>query len=324
MDRRQSEGLTLAGHPEHAVGIDLGGGSIKGALIAADGRIEAKDRYPTDVEIGEHGVADRIAAIVRSLRDGHGLSNDDIAGVGIGVPGVTTSEGDVIIAPNLHWRHVPFKRILEERIRLPVEIDNDASVAAIGEARLGAGRGCESLFLITLGTGIGGGLVLGGGIHHGASFAAGEIGHMCMDPDGPVCGCGKKGCLEAFTAGPAMVRYVRRRLPGAVSTTLTDTESLSPETICTAAKNGDGLACKAVARVARYLGIAIANIINVISPDVIAIGGGISAAGRVLLDPIDAAAREYTLEGMFDHTRILPAELGNDAGVLGASCLVLE
>ena len=313
----------MAVHPQHAIGIDLGGGSIKGALVAADGSMEANARCPTEVDSGEHGVADRIAGLCESLRVRGGLEDEDIAGIGIGVPGVTTSKGDVIIAPNLHWRHVPFKRILEDRIRLRVEIDNDASVAALGEAHLGAGGGCESLFLITLGTGIGGGLVLDGDVHHGASFAAGEIGHMCMDPDGPLCGCGKKGCLEAFTAGPAMVRYVRRRLPEAVSTSLSDTKSLSPETICLAAKNGDSLAREAVARVARYLGIAIANIINVISPDVIAIGGGISAAGGVLLDPVAAAAREFTLEGMFDHTRITPAELGNDAGVLGASRLVL-
>ena len=312
----------MPGHPQYAVGIDLGGGSIKGALVSADGRIEAKARCPTDVESGEHGVADRIAELFESLRDRNRLLKGDIAGIGIGVPGVTTEEGDVIIAPNLHWRHVPFKRILEDRIRLRVEIDNDASVAAMGEAHLGAGQGRESLFLITLGTGIGGGLVLNGGIHHGASFAAGEIGHMCMDPDGPVCGCGKKGCLEALTAGPAMVRYVRGRLSEAPSSSLTRT--LSPESICRAAENGDGLACETVAHVARYLGIAIANIINVVSPDVIAIGGGISAAGHILLDPIVAAAREYTLEGMFDHTRILPAELGNDAGVLGASRLVLK
>lgn len=313
----------MAVHPQHAIGIDLGGGSIKGALVAADGSMEANARCPTEVDSGEHGVADRIAGLCESLRVRGGLEDEDIAGIGIGVPGVTTSKGDVIIAPNLHWRHVPFKRILEDRIRLRVEIDNDASVAALGEAHLGAGGGCESLFLITLGTGIGGGLVLNGDVHHGASFSAGEIGHMCMDPDGPLCGCGKMGCLEAFTAGPAMVRYVRRRLPEAVSTSLSDTESLSPETICLAAKNGDSLAREAVARIARYLGIAIANIINVISPDVIAIGGGISAAGGVLLDPVAAAAREFTLEGMFDHTRITPAELGNDAGVLGASRLVL-
>ncbi len=314
----------MAGQAQYAIGIDLGGGSIKGALVSAGGRIEARKRCPTDVESGEHGVADRIAELVESLRVRNGLLSGDIEGIGIGVPGVTTPQGTVIIAPNLRWHHVPFKQILEARIRLNVEIDNDASVAAMGEAQLGAGRGCESLFLITLGTGIGGGLVLGGGIHHGASFAAGEIGHMCMDPDGPLCGCGKKGCLEALTAGPAMVRYVRHRLPDAVSTSFSDAESLSPETICLAAKNGDSLAIEAVARVARYLGIAIANLINVISPDIIAIGGGIAGAGGVLLDPVAAAAREYTLEGMYDHTRILPAELGNDAGVLGASRLVLK
>jgi glucokinase len=314
----------MAGQPQYAIGIDLGGGSIKGALVSADGRIEARNRCPTDVESGEHGVADRIAELFESLRDRNGLLTSDIAGIGIGVPGVTTAQGVVIIAPNLRWHHVPFKQILQARIKLNVEIDNDASVAAMGEAHLGAGRGCESLFLITLGTGIGGGLVLDGGIHHGASFAAGEIGHMCMDPDGPVCGCGKKGCLEALTAGPAMVRYVRRRLSEAPSSSLTHTDTLSPESICRAARKGDGLACETVAYVARYLGIAIANIINVVSPDVIAIGGGIAAAGRVLLDPIVAAAREYTLEGMFDYTRVLPAELGNDAGVMGASRLVLK
>lgn len=314
----------MAVHPQHAVGIDLGGGSIKGALVAADGRMEASARCPTDVESGEHGVADRVADLFETLSVSGGLAIGDVAGIGIGVPGVTTPQGDVIIAPNLHWHNVPFKRLLEARIGRRVEIDNDASVAAMGEAHLGAGRGRDSLFLITLGTGIGGGLVLDGEIHHGASFAAGEIGHMCMDPGGPLCGCGKNGCLEVFASGPAMVRFVQRRLREAVSTSLSDTASLSPETICLAAKNGDSLAREAVARVARYLGIAIANIINVISPDVIAIGGGIAAAGGVLLDPIAAAAREYTLEGMFDHTRIVPAELGNDAGVLGASRLVLK
>jgi glucokinase len=130
----------MAGHPQYAIGIDLGGGSIKGALVSADGLIEAKARYPTDVGSGENGVADRIAELFASLLDRNGLLKGDIAGVGIGVPGVTTAAGDVIIAPNLHWRHVPFKRMLEDRIRLRVEIDNDASVAAMGEAHLGAGQ----------------------------------------------------------------------------------------------------------------------------------------------------------------------------------------
>ena len=145
----------MAGQPQYAIGIDLGGGSIKGALVSADGRIEARNRCPTDVESGEHGVADRIAELFESLRDRNGLLTSDIAGIGIGVPGVTTAQGVVIIAPNLRWHHVPFKQILQARIKLNVEIDNDASVAAMGEAHLGAGRGCESLFLITLGTGIG-------------------------------------------------------------------------------------------------------------------------------------------------------------------------
>ncbi len=310
-------------HKQYTIGIDLGGTRIKAALINPAGEIQTKESCPTDVENGENGVADRIAELVNNLCKTNNLSPEDLAGVGIGVPGVTTAQGVVVIAPNLHWHHVPFKEILEKRLGLRVEIDNDASVAALGEAHLGVGAGCESLFLITLGTGIGGGIILNGTIHHGASFSAGEIGHMCLEPHGPVCGCGKKGCLEALTAGPAMVRFVQQALQDGQPSILSTTEDLTPEAICNAAEKGDGPAQGAVAQSTFYLGIAVANIINVISPNVIAIGGGISAAGDLLLKPIIKSAHEYTLEGMFESTRIVLATLGNDAGVMGASRLVV-
>ena len=299
-----------------AIGIDLGGTFIKAARITASGTIEAQTRRPTHPELGPEGIADSIAEMARELNDGSGL-----AGLGIGVPGVTTAEGIVVIAPNLNWHHVPFQQILQDRIDLPVAIDNDANVAALAEARAGVGKGCDTLCFLTLGTGIGGGVVLNGQIHHGASHSAGEIGHMCVLPNGPQCGCGNFGCLEALTSGPAMVRLVQKGLEGGKTSPLSNT--LTPEAICNAAAEGDPLCIETVTQVGQFLGIAIANLINVLSPSVIAIGGGISAAGNTLMHPILESTREHTLEGLFEHTQIVLATLGNDAGSLGAAFLVL-
>jgi glucokinase len=313
----------MTDEPRLAIGIDLGGTAIKAAIVRSTGEIVAKDTCSTEAKTGEHEVAGRISDLVGRILASNQVARESIAGIGIGVPGVTTNEGVVILAPNLYWHHVPFKRILEERVHLRVEIDNDANVAALAETRAGVGAGCDSLFFMTLGTGIGGGIVLDGRIHHGASFAAGEIGHMCVLPEGPVCGCGKKGCLEALSAGPAMTRYVRVALSEGRSCALQDPDTITPEAICRSAAAGDAVCQESVGRAAHYLGIAAANIINVISPNVIAIGGGISAAGDIVLNPIIESARQQALEGMFEHTRIVLATLGNDAGSLGAAFLVL-
>ena len=313
----------MSSKTRYAIGIDLGGTDIKVGLVTSSGEIKAAARRPTDPASGADAIADRMADMVRELAAARRLGLESLAGVGIGVPGVTTAEGVIVLAPNLDWHHVPFKEILGSRLDLRVEIDNDANVAALAEARVGVGAGCSSLLFMTLGTGIGGGLILDGSVHHGISHAAGEIGHMCVVPDGPVCGCGRRGCLEAITAGPAMVRFVSDGLSEGCRSALADRDPLTPEAICKAASQGDALAQEAVARSARYLGIAVANIINVISPEVIAIGGGISAAGDLLLEPIIESARIQALQGMFEHTRIVLATLGNDAGTLGAAFLVL-
>jgi len=313
----------MTGDLRRAVGIDLGGTYIKAALVDGSGNIEHQERCPTGVEGGVDGVATRVAGLVHALASARGIDLTDVAGVGIGVPGVTTSEGTVVLAPNLNWRQVPFKRVLAERLGTRVELDNDANVAALGEARIGAGGGCDSLVLLTLGTGIGGGIILGGRALHGSSFAAGEVGHICVLPDGPRCACGLRGCLEALASGPAMVRLVQDRLSAGTPSVLVDGDGLTPEAICSAAASGDGLGQAAVDHVAEYLGIAIANIIALLSPEVIALGGGISAAGDVLLKPILSAAESRSLEGMFEHTRILAATLGNNAGSIGAALLVL-
>ena len=313
----------MAQDVKYAIGVDLGGTNIKAALVSPSGQIEAMDSRPTQTETGADGVSDRIADMVRHLSSVRSLALEDLAGVGVGVPGVTTADGTVILAPNLDWHHVPFKRMLEERLKIRVEVDNDANVAALAEARVGVGAGCDTLVFFTLGTGIGGGIVINGRIHHGASHAAGEVGHLCILPDGPICGCGKPGCLEAITAGPAMVKFVQNGLSEGRDSSAKDAEDLTPEAICKAAAQGDALCLEAVNQSARYLGLAIANLIHLLSPDVIAIGGGISAAGDVIFNPIVESARAQALEGMYEHTRIVLAELGNDAGSLGAAFLVL-
>jgi glucokinase len=313
----------MTDEPKMAIGVDLGGTAIKAALVRENGEIVAQDTGPTEAQSGEHEVAGRISDLVDRILSANQLTKEAISGIGIGVPGVTTAEGVVIIAPNLYWHHVPFRQILQDRVNVRVEIDNDANVAALAETRAGVGAGCDTLFFMTLGTGIGGGLIVNGKIHHGASHSAGEIGHMCVLPEGPTCACGKPGCLETLAAGPAMARYVRVALSEGRSCALQDPLEITPEAICRSAEAGDEVCRESVKRSAHYLGIAAANIINVISPDVIAIGGGISAAGETILDPIVESARNYSLEGMFEHTRIVLATLGNNAGSLGAAFLVL-
>lgn len=299
-----------------AIGVDLGGTNIKAARVAANGKIEKQTRRATRTDTGAEGIADTIAELVQELGDGV-----DLVGVGIGIPGVTTEAGVVVIAPNLNWHDVPFKALVASRIDHLVVVDNDANVAALAEARVGAGAGCDALVMITLGTGIGGGVVIQGQIHHGASHSAGEVGHMCVLPDGPLCGCGKRGCLEVFSAGPAMVRFVKKGLDAGQKSVVGD--DLTPEQICFSAASGDALCVAAVAQAGKFLGIAAANLTNVLSPNVIAIGGGISAAGDVMMKPILASAREHTLKGLFEHTQIKLATLGNDAGSIGAAFLVL-
>ena len=307
-----------------AVGIDLGGTDIKGAIVSPEGVILHQDRVPTEASDGADAVADRIASLAARLCDDHGVASADATGLGIGVPGVTRADGTVVLAPNLGWHHVPFKSKLQDRLsNTKVEIDNDANVAALAEAKAGIGRGCQSLVLLTLGTGIGGGIIIDGAIHHGASYSAGEVGHMTVVPDGPLCGCGKHGCLEALSATNGMISHTQKSLDTGESSVLSDVASLTPKAICNAAADGDAVALRTVNHVATYIGIAVANLLNILSPDVVAIGGGISAAGNLLLDPIVASAKINTLEGLFESTTIDLAKLGNDAGAIGAAYLVL-
>ena len=302
-----------------AIGIDLGGTYIKGGVVTEEGESLDRQSLETDAAQGLDTVVDHIAELVESLRSANQVSDGALLGVGVGVPGVTTEEGVVILAPNLGWHGVPFREILHKKLGVHVAVDNDANVAALAEARVGIGAGCRQLVFLTLGTGIGGGVILDGRIYHGSSYSAGEVGHTCIVPDGPVCACGKPGCLEVLASGPAMVRNLRSRMGDSWD----PDNPATPESICNGAAEGDKRCAEVVAETATYIGIAVANIISVYSPEVVAIGGGISAAGDTLLTPIIESVQTNTLEGLFEHTRVQLAALGNDAGYLGAAHLIL-
>ncbi len=312
-------------HDEFLIGIDLGGTNIKGALLDINGGIIEKKEIPTLANTGPEAVAGRIAGMITELEITARERSKGVTGVGIGVPGQPErSTGDVIFAPNLYWRNVPLVKYLRRKTALPVFLENDANVAALGEQWRGAGQGSANMVMVTIGTGIGGGIVLDGCLYTGANGAAGELGHTVIEPGGPQCSCGRRGCLETLTSATAMVRMAREAMDRGVITELFREENLEARDIIMAARAGDRLALEIVEKAAYYLGIGLGNIINILNPDTIVIGGGVSRAGELLFEPLCRAARENCLESAGSIVRIVPAQLGNDAGFVGAAQLVLQ
>ncbi len=314
------------------VGVDLGGTKVATAAANLEAAIISRVTRPTEPERGVDAV---VATIIDSVREAvaqAGARMDDVAGVGVGSPGPLNPEtGVVVFAPNLKWHDVPLGALMSEVLGVPVYLENDANLAGLGEARLGAGRGSKNMIYITVSTGIGGGLILGGEIYSGSSFVAGEIGHMAIvDVDeGPLCGCGNRGCLEALAAGPAIARMARELIRHGEETMMVDLvsgniELVTSEIVGRAALAGDAAAIAVVGKAADYLGVGIANLINILNPDTVVIGGGVSRLGEVLLEPVREVVAGRALKPAFEAVRIVQAELGPDAGVVGAVCLVLS
>lgn len=307
-----------------AVGLDVGGTKISGLRVAHDGRILARDAVETPAEDPEA----TIAAMVFAAR---GLVTPDVIAVGVGAAGmVDASTGVLRFAPNLAWRELPIAARVSEALGLPCRVDNDANVAAWGEYRFGAGRGVQHMLLLTVGTGIGGGIVAGGRLFRGAHGFAAEIGHTIVEPGGPVCGCGNRGCWEQVAAGRAIDRRGReaaREHPRSLLATLAggEPEKVTGAVVTEAARRGDDVAGAILAEVGRRLGEGIAGLVNVLDPEVVVVGGGAIDAGDLLLEPARAAFGA-AVEGP-EHrpaVPILAAELGNDAGAVGAAALALE
>jgi len=307
-----------------ACGIDVGGTKIAGGVVDTDGTILEELRVESPATDSE-AIEEAIAGLVAELRTRH-----DISAVGIGAAGyIDKSRAVVLFAPNLAWRDLNLKNELEERIDLPVTVENDANAAAWGEFAFGAGADVDDLLLVTVGTGVGGGLVLDGEVYRGAFGVGAEIGHLRVVPDGHLCGCGNRGCLEQYASGTALVREARHdaRAGSLLARDLLDRAGGDPGAITgpmitEAARDGDRFAIEQLAGLGRWLGEGIASLTAVLDPAVVVIGGGVGAAGDLLLDPTRAAfASQLTGRGHRPMLDIRPAKLGNKAGMIGAADL---
>ncbi|QZY28005.1 ROK family glucokinase [Nocardioides coralli] len=304
-------------------GIDVGGTKIAGGVVDEEGRVLERLRVESPAS-DVAAIEDAISDLVSQLRSRH-----DVEAVGVGAAGyVDRDRAKVLIAPNLAWRDVDLKGELEDRIGLRVVVENDANAAAWGEFRYGAGHDVEDLLLVTVGTGVGGGLVLGGDVHRGAFGVAAEIGHLRVVPGGHPCGCGQRGCLEQYASGSALVRDARRLAgmgePAAAG--LVDRAgapgAITGPDITAAAQAGDPFAVERLAETGRWLGEGIASLCSVLDPAVVAIGGGVSEAQELLLEPLRVAF-EASLPGRAHRpvAAIRLATLGNSAGLVGAADL---
>lgn len=305
------------------VGIDLGGTNIKAGLFDTGGSLLKKISLPTQGSEGPEAVISRLGQAVAELQQDRAVGT--LLGVGIGAPGShDLSSGRVISWDNLGWRDVPLRAILEKRLKVPIYLDNDANAAALGEFWQGAGRGVRHMIMVTIGTGIGGGLILDGKLYRGAGGNAAEIGHMIIDPAGPQCNCGTAGHLEALTSAPWLVAKARQGLQQGTASSLANIADLEAKHIFAAAGQGDPLAVRLVEDNAHYLGMGIANLVNIFNPELVVLGGGVAAAGDLLLVPVRRQVASLALKVPAQQVRIVPAQLGNWAGSYGAAALVLQ
>ena len=315
------------------LGIDIGGTNLVVGSVAEDGsRIVAVASEATHAEAGAKDVLERLVnladrAIATTRKDVPGA---EILGVGVGAPGpLDTKRGIVLLTPNLGWVNLPLRQIIHDRLGLPAALDNDANCAVLGEWWVGAARGARHAIGITIGTGIGGGLILDGKLYHGASDVAGEIGHTTIDTEGRRCKCGNYGCLEAYASGPNIaLRAVEEIEAGAVSRLPTlvggDLSKITAQTVYQAAQDGDELALEVVNDTARFLGVGIGNLLNVFNPEVVVVCGGVTAAGDHLFVPLRRETARRAFKPAVAACRIVPGELAGTAGVYGAAKAFLD
>ncbi|MGN1158770.1 MAG: ROK family glucokinase [Lachnospiraceae bacterium] len=304
-------------------GVDLGGTTVKLGYFDMDGNVLDKWEIPTRKEDSGSLILPDIAKTILDKMAEKGLTKEEVAGVGIGVPGPVNDEGVIFMAANLGWGIMNINEELSALTGLPVKAGNDANVAALGEMWKGGGQGHKNLVAVTLGTGVGGGIVVNGQLLAGATGAGGEIGHIHVeDAETEVCGCGNKGCLEQYTSATGVVRLANRALKASDRDSVLRTGEVSAKTVFDAVKAGDALAIEIAEKFGEYLGKGLAAIAGVVNPEIFVIGGGVSKAGPVLLDYIKKYYTPYVFHGSRNALFAL-ATLGNDAGIYGAAKLIL-
>ena len=305
-------------------GVDVGGTTIKMGLFDFDGNVLDKWEIPTRTQDSGKLILPDIAAAVLEKLEEKNLKKDEISGVGIGVPGPVDADGVIYMAANLGWGVMNISEILSNLIGIPVKAGNDANVAALGEMWKGGGQGYKNLVAVTLGTGVGGGIIVNGEMLSGATGAGGEIGHIHVeDSESQCCGCGNKGCLEQYTSATGIVRLANRKLEENKTDSILRGSEVSAKSVFDAVKTGDKLAMEVAEEFGEYLGKALAAIAGVVNPEIFVIGGGVSKAGNVLLDYIQKYYTPYVFHGS-RNAKFALATLENDAGIYGAAKLVLE
>ncbi len=315
---------------KYVIGVDLGGTKIYTALAAGDGKILTETKLPTEAEKGQEHVVGRIIETIEYVQNAAAVPPGTVRALALGAPGpLDTKKGIIHFAPNLRWHNVPIAQILEERMSLPVSLDNDANLAALGEHVFGAGRGVANMVYITVSTGVGGGLILDGKLYRGSADGAGEIGHMMVSPGGPLCSCGNRGCLEAVASGTAIAREAKDLVArGGGQKILTAAEGdpgkISAAEVAAAAAGGDPEAIFIITKAAHFIGIGIANILNLLNPSLVVLGGGVMKIGELLWKGITLKVESRTMEAARRAVRLVPAELGGRSGVMGAIALALQ
>ena len=311
--------------------IDLGGTKMITAIISNKGQVMAKERCLTLADEGPEAVIKRIFSTVDHLLGLRNLDSSQLDSISIAAPGpLDFDKGLVTSPPNLPgWHDIPLRDIVKEKYKVNTFLINDANAAALGEHHLVAGRGINNLIFLTVGTGIGGGIIINGRLYSGASGSAGEIGHITIDVNGPRCNCGNIGCLEALASGTAVAKEVIKRIRQGERSSLTEIvggkiENITTEEVSIAAQDGDSLASEVILKAATYLGVGIANLVNIFNPEMIIIGGGMAKMGDLLLNPARQVVRERAFQLPAQAVQIVPARLGDDAGVLGAAVFAFQ
>ena len=313
------------------LGIDLGGTKILTAVANSQGKMLSRDHSITPAKKGHEAVIQSILESVYRALDQADVAVSALTAIGVGAPGISNPEtGILFTSPNLPgWRDVPLRDIVQEKLGKKAFLINDANAAALGELYFGAARGARNFIYITISTGIGGGIVINGNIYNGAIGTAGEVGHMTIDDDGPICNCGNRGCWETLASGTALAREARHRIKEGVRTSILeyaggDVEKVTAQVIHSAAEKGDSLGKELIARTGYYVGVGLANLINIFNPELIVIGGGLSNIGDMLLEPAFEVAGERAYKEAFQTVRFASAELGRNSGVLGAAAFALR
>lgn len=309
------------------IGVDLGGTAIKVGICNEEGQLLHTYEGPTETQKGADTIVNNIERYVRLIVEQSPFDWEQVAGVGAGVAGFTNvREGIIIFAPNVGLKDLHIREILEERLGKPIKINNDANVAALGEAWGGAGKGIDNCVCYTLGTGVGGGIIIDGKIYQGFSGFAGELGHISVVPDLEAiqCGCGQMGCLETVSSATGIIRMAKDAVARGDRTSLALVENIMAKDVFDAAKEGDEAAIRIVNRAAFYIGKSLAAVAVVLNPEVFIIGGGVSKAGDILFNEIRSVFAKLTPAPIQEGLKIVPATLGNDAGVVGAAGLFIR